>query len=121
MALPKSWTTVTTLSKTIALILFIALPFLGFYFGMQYQKNGSVSLSLESGIYGKATIGPTCPVQKDNQDCTKPYQGEFQIMRSTPNSDEIIGKFSTDSNGNFKVSLPPGHYTILHTENIPPS
>lgn len=38
MALPKSLTTVTPLSKTLAMILFIALPFLGFLLGMQYQE-----------------------------------------------------------------------------------
>lgn len=36
--LPKYLTTVTPLSKTIALILFILLPFLGFYFGRIYQQ-----------------------------------------------------------------------------------
>lgn len=37
--LPKSLTTITPLSKTIAFILFIVLPFVGFYLGMQYQKT----------------------------------------------------------------------------------
>lgn len=36
--LPKSLTTVTPLSKTIAFLLFILLPFIGFYLGMHYQK-----------------------------------------------------------------------------------
>jgi hypothetical protein len=35
--LPKSFTTVTTLSKILALMMFISLPFLGFYLGMKYQ------------------------------------------------------------------------------------
>jgi|SRR5579872_653347 len=39
MKLPKSMTTVTTFSKTLALILFVVLPFLGFYLGTLYQKN----------------------------------------------------------------------------------
>ena len=39
MNLPKSLTTVTTLSKILALILFISLPILGFWFGMEYQKK----------------------------------------------------------------------------------
>lgn len=39
MKLSKSWTTVTPLSKTIALILFIALPFIGFGAGILYQKS----------------------------------------------------------------------------------
>lgn len=36
--LPGWATTITPLSKTIALLLFILLPFLGFYFGRMYQK-----------------------------------------------------------------------------------
>lgn len=39
MALSKTWTTVTPLSKLIALILFIALPFIGFLVGAYYQKS----------------------------------------------------------------------------------
>jgi len=38
MTLPKSLTTVTSLSKTLALLLFIALPIIGFYLGIHYQK-----------------------------------------------------------------------------------
>jgi hypothetical protein len=39
MPLPKSWTTVTPLSKTIAMILFILFPFIGFSAGMRYQQK----------------------------------------------------------------------------------
>lgn len=38
MKLPKSLTTITALSKALALILFVALPFLGFWLGIGYQK-----------------------------------------------------------------------------------
>ncbi|MFA5136004.1 MAG: hypothetical protein WC489_01265 [Patescibacteria group bacterium] len=38
MQLPKSFTTVTRLSKTVAMCLFILLPFIGFYFGKEYGK-----------------------------------------------------------------------------------
>lgn len=37
--LPKSLTRVTTVSKIIALILFITLPFIGFWLGMIYQAG----------------------------------------------------------------------------------
>lgn len=37
MQLPKELTTVTPVSKTIALFLFIALPIIAFLFGMRYQ------------------------------------------------------------------------------------
>lgn len=39
MPLPKSWTTVTPLSKTIALILFAFLPLIAFFFGVRYQQK----------------------------------------------------------------------------------
>jgi hypothetical protein len=35
--------TVTTFSKILAMALFIALPFIGFYLGMQYQQKITVS------------------------------------------------------------------------------
>ena len=38
MKLPKSLTTVTPFSKTLALVMFIIFPLAGFYIGMQYQK-----------------------------------------------------------------------------------
>jgi hypothetical protein len=38
MPLSEKFTTVTTFSKIIALILFISLPFIGFLLGMRYQK-----------------------------------------------------------------------------------
>lgn len=39
MNLPKELTTVTPLSKAIALILFVSLPIIGFIFGMNYQAG----------------------------------------------------------------------------------
>jgi len=38
MDIKQQFTTVTRFSKIVALILFIVLPFLGFYLGMQYSK-----------------------------------------------------------------------------------
>lgn len=35
----KQFTTVTPFSKALAMILFIVLPFVGFYLGIQYQKR----------------------------------------------------------------------------------
>jgi hypothetical protein len=39
---PNPFTTVTTLSKLLALIIFIILPFAGFYLGTKYQKSVTV-------------------------------------------------------------------------------
>lgn len=48
--LPSSLTTVTPFSKLFALILFILLPFIGFYLGIQYQKNVTSHTSQPSAI-----------------------------------------------------------------------
>lgn len=39
MPLPKSWTTVTPLSRTIAIILFAFLPAIAFFSGVRYQQK----------------------------------------------------------------------------------
>ncbi len=39
MPLPKSFTTVTPLSRYLAMLLFILFPFIGFFAGMRYQQD----------------------------------------------------------------------------------
>ncbi len=51
--LPKWATTVTPFSKYLALILFILLPFIGFYLGMQYQQQSGRSR------HADITVSPT--------------------------------------------------------------
>ncbi len=58
--LPKSLTTVTTLSKTIAMILFITLPFLGFYLGFQYSYVLNQANQIQEINMQKPVPTPTC-------------------------------------------------------------
>jgi hypothetical protein len=39
MAIPKQFTTVTLLSKTLAMVIFIVFPFVGFWLGIRYQET----------------------------------------------------------------------------------
>ncbi len=41
---------VTPVSRIVALVLFLILPFLGFYLGVQYQKNVSQSEYMQYGV-----------------------------------------------------------------------
>ncbi len=66
MKLPKELTTVTPFSKALAVILFITLPFFGFYLGLLYQKSLTVpsgrACTLESKICPDgSTVGRTGP------------------------------------------------------------
>lgn len=62
MSLPKSWTTVTPLSKMVALILFITLPFITFYLGLQfnpYIKTVDVSNNPSPTINNVPEVSPS--------------------------------------------------------------
>ena len=68
---------------------------------------------VDSGITGRVTIGPVCPVVIEGQDCAdRPYQATITV--NSPEGRKIV-QFQTDKQGNFKVTLAPGNY-ILHPE-----
>lgn len=73
--LPKSLTTVTPLSKTIALALIVVLPFLGFYLGMRYTN-------LKNPTYNSV---PTWPSQKACTQEAKLCPDGSYVGRSGPN------------------------------------
>jgi hypothetical protein len=67
----------------------------------------------DSGITGKALVGPMCPVMREGEECPdQPYQATITV-----NSIEgrKIVQFQTDEQGNFNVPLAPGEY-ILYPE-----
>ena len=59
MKTSKAFTTVTPLSKLIAFILFIGLPFLGFYLGIEFQKGITPAyppLYYDSSVLAKPSV-----------------------------------------------------------------
>lgn len=78
-------------------------------FSGELQKSVS---SYASGIYGTATIGPTCfGPGRPGEVCTKPYDGIIKVENQSRT--EEITTVTTGSNGSFKVSLPPGNYYLV--------
>ncbi len=74
----------------------------------QQQQNGTTQ---KSGIEGTVTIGPSCPVQRINDpNCDdRPYQGVIHVMGANK---LYVTQFQADAQGNFKIELEPGTYTI---------
>ena len=71
-----------------------------------------------SGIEGKITIGPTCPVERvppDPNCADKPYQAT--IIVKTADEQKEISSFSSDKDGKFKVKLIPGTYVLVPVRN----
>ena len=69
--------TVTTFSKLLAMIIFITLPFVGFYLGMKYQQQITV----------------TVPIVKEVQKITTPTPISYVIDKPKWQPENIDGKF----------------------------
>ena len=74
---------------------------------------GLLATPTDSGITGKALVGPMCPVMVEGQECPdQPYQATITVDSLEGRK---IAQFQTDEQGNFTVQLAPGEY-ILHPE-----
>jgi len=89
---------VTTFSKLLAMILFITLPFLGFYLGMQYQQeltvNPPVILEVQKTVTPIPTTIPnptSCNTDNDCQNGAK-CLGVGPILVNQPVHKECVQK-----------------------------
>ncbi len=95
-------------SWVIGLIVVLALGLAVYYF----VGVPSPDKELMTGVRGTVSIGPTCPVQRippDPNCADRPYKADFSI---TNKYGYAVGRVSSDADGNFEASLPPGEYTI---------
>lgn len=70
--------------------------------------------SINSGIQGTITIGPTCPVERIPPDpacADKAYQATVKI--ETADGSKQISQFTANADGKFKVNLNPGDYLLV--------
>ena len=80
MVLPKELTTVTPLSKAVALIMFITLPIIGFFFGAYYQ----LLITQTNPIVTTSAIRPT-PIRRGCTLEAKLCPDGTAVGRSGPN------------------------------------
>jgi hypothetical protein len=74
-----------------------------------------------SGFHGVATIGPTCPVQREPPDpgcADRPYQGTFAA--TSADGSRVVATFASDAEGRFNVSVPAGAYAIRLADESKP-
>jgi len=63
---------------------------------------------------GYVHAGPTCPVEEDppDPDCgDRPVAGAVLLVRTA--TGVVIAEITTDNDGAFTVTLPPGSYTLV--------
>jgi hypothetical protein len=88
----------------IAIFTALAIP------SMSAQTPAPVS----SGIEGVIVVSPSRPgpTRKDGPSSAPAGNLEFAVKRA----DVKVAAFTTDAEGRFRVSLPPGHYTVLRED-----
>jgi hypothetical protein len=63
-----------------------------------------------SGVHGRVLYGPTCPVQRVGQSCTRPYEATIRILREP--SGKLVSTVRSSAKGTFDVRLSPGRYQL---------
>lgn len=111
MRLSKKLTTVTAFSKYLAIVLFIVLPFVGFYFGIKYQEiKPNIAASTE-----RVKL-PQISCAKDNRYLETTDVSDGKLLQQV-NGDKKIFKFVRDNClwiiGSLKANL-----TDINKENF---
>jgi hypothetical protein len=76
---------------------------------------GGSSGSTDSGIRGKAVLGPSCPVEQTFVSCPpKPSAAELQVYDS---DGDVVATVRTDESCHFVVRLEPGRYVLASDSN----
>jgi hypothetical protein len=63
-----------------------------------------------TGVVGRVTAGPTCPVEPPEGCPPNPVRDT--AVQAIDGSGNVAGSDTTDANGNFAIALAPGGYTL---------
>jgi len=77
------------------------------------------SATAASGIRGKATAGPVCPVERVPPDAAcqpRPVIGAVVVVEDA--SGREVGRATTGSDGTYRVAVPPGTYTVRPEKTV---
>lgn len=64
-------------------------------------------------VAGTAVAGPTCPVETASPDpacAARPVVGAEMVIRDATGN--VVARASTDGDGDFRLTLPPGSYRV---------
>jgi hypothetical protein len=77
------------------------------------SNTGAGVAPYTSGIQGTVLLGPTCPVERmppDPSCADKPYATTIVVHHAGASA--VFATATSDATGAFKISLPPGSYTL---------
>jgi len=76
---------------------------------MLLSCSPAINNAPDTGLQGKVIRGPITPVCKDNEPCDAPFSAEFMVLKNV----REVGRFKSDSQGEFTIVLEPGSYLIV--------
>ena len=65
----------------------------------------------DSGVRGRVLYGPTCPVQRVGQTCTRPYRATIAVRREP--GGRLVARVRSSSSGYFTLRLAAGRYRLV--------
>ena len=80
----------------------------------------TLALHSGSGIIGRVSVSPACPVEKmppDPNCAPKPYKTDIAISRA--GDPAVLTTAKSDADGAFKADLPAGTYVVLPASGMP--
>ena len=82
-----------------------------------WGAHGQPNRTAETGIQGTVTVSPIRPgpVKKESEfpNAAPLSNAAFRVTSDQPE----VTRFTTDAQGQFRVALKPGHYSVVLTEN----
>jgi hypothetical protein len=96
---------------TLTLLLAVSIPAIQAQEPDASADSGSINMSTDSGIEGQVIIGPVCPEPtREEPACqARAYQATLTVLDQ---HGHVITSFQTHEFGAFRISLPPGQYTL---------
>ncbi|MDA1062155.1 MAG: hypothetical protein O2895_04505 [Chloroflexi bacterium] len=66
--------------------------------------------SAGSGVWGTVTLGPLCPVQREDQPCPDRSLAATIVLRDASGNE--VGRATSGSDGRYQIAAPPGDYIL---------
>jgi hypothetical protein len=72
-------------------------------------RGGPSGTDRASGIEGRVTIGPTCPVERPDSPCPDaPIVATIRVLSGS----DVVATGRSASDGTFRIDVQPGTYTV---------
>ena len=65
-----------------------------------------------SGVEGRVTLGPTCPVETVDNPCPPQLAAEVEVDVLEAGGQDVVAHGTTDADGNFRIVVEPGRYDL---------